>query len=170
MVLTTEMLTYSKEHCVKFLKLTGPWLQELPASPYHKGMMNFGKSGDVSTTYVGHSQELMKKWVYTIGSTTCDCCTQPQTMQHLQQCMLLEAQVYPVLSTGLWETRDLDGRSRIIVNMAVTQVETQTFFCNEGDKGAKEDIEGGHHPRVQYPRQWKKEGQQINREICKRLT
>ena len=39
---------------------------------------------------VGRSKVSLKKWGYTTGSTMCDCGTEPQTMQHLLHCPLLE--------------------------------------------------------------------------------
>ncbi|KYO42251.1 hypothetical protein Y1Q_0002864 [Alligator mississippiensis] len=92
----------------------------------------------------------------------------------------MTAGVYQVLSTGLRETRDLDRGSRgVVIAAAVsgvllgcpenimedgtprisqTQVETQTFFYNERDKGAEKDIirgsvakrSGGLSQRVTY--------------------
>ena len=38
---------------------------------------------------VGRSREALSRWGYLSGPTTCDCGTEPQTMEHLLQCPLL---------------------------------------------------------------------------------
>ena len=44
---------------------------------------------------VGRCKESMHKWGYTTSSTLCDCGQEPQTMQHLLQCPLLEEACTP---------------------------------------------------------------------------